>query len=84
MAGGDGVMDGIDRAGLRSGAGVFGWACRGQPVPVGYDRHGEDHSNGGGRETVVLLPAFSTVSTRDKMRPPAERLARQFHTVVPD
>ncbi len=35
-------------------------------------------------ETVLLLPAFSTVSTREEMRPLAERLAPGFRTIVPD
>jgi pimeloyl-ACP methyl ester carboxylesterase len=39
---------------------------------------------GEGGETVLLLPAFSTVSTRDEMRPLAERLAPDFRTIAPD
>lgn len=76
-------MDGIDREHpRRGGAGVFGWEWRGRPVPVGYDLRGEGRR--GGREPVVLLPAFSTVSTRDELRPLAERLAPEFRTVAPD
>ncbi len=68
-------------ASLRSGEGVFEWAWQGKPVLVGYDRLGEARSE---RETVVLLPAFSTVSTREEMRPLAERLAPGLRTIVPD
>ena len=60
---------------------TFEWAWNGKPVAVGYDVHGRDHAAGG---TVVLLPAFSTVSTRDEMRPLAERLAPDVRTIVPD
>ena len=60
---------------------TFEWAWRGKRVAVRYDRRGRDHAAG---RTVVLLPAFSTVSTRDEMRPLAERLAPEFRTIVPD
>lgn len=56
---------------------IFEWTWKGKPVRVGYDVVGE-----GG--TVVLLPSFSTVSTRDEMRPLADLLAPDFRTVAPD
>ncbi|MGH6918131.1 MAG: alpha/beta fold hydrolase [Geminicoccaceae bacterium] len=49
----------------------------GQVVRVGFDRLGE------GR-TVLLLPAFSSISTRREMRPLQERLASEFATVAID
>ena len=63
------------------GTDSFEWAWHGKPVPVRYDVRGRDRE---ARGTVVLLPAFSTVSTRDEMRPLAERLAPEFRTIVPD
>ncbi len=60
---------------------TFEWVWNGKPVAVGYDVRGRDHAAGG---TVVLLPAFSTVSTRDEMRPLAERLAPDVRTIVSD
>ena len=60
---------------------TFEWTWNGRAVPVGYDVRGPDKKAGG---TVVLLPAFSTVSTRDEMRPLAERLAPEFRTLAPD
>ncbi len=63
------------------GTDTFEWTWNGKPVAVGYDVRGRGNEAGG---TVVLLPAFSTVSTRDEMRPLAERLAPEFRTIVPD
>jgi pimeloyl-ACP methyl ester carboxylesterase len=60
---------------------TFEWAWDGKPVRAGYDVGGGSGRAGG---TVVLLPSFSTVSTRDEMRPLAELLARDFRTIVPD
>jgi pimeloyl-ACP methyl ester carboxylesterase len=60
---------------------TFAWSWDGQPVAVGYDTRGDGRE---GRGTVVLLPAFSTVSTRDEMRALAERLAPDLRTVAPD
>ena len=62
-------------------AATFEWTWNGKPVAVGYDVHGGPRD---ASSTVVLLPAFSTVSTRDEMRPLAERLAPEFRTIVPD
>lgn len=61
--------------------GTFNWTWGGKPVAVRYDVHGRDRD---ARRTAVLLPAFSTVSTRDEMRPLAERLAPEVRTIVPD
>jgi pimeloyl-ACP methyl ester carboxylesterase len=67
---------------MRDGsADTLAWVWEGKPVAVGYDARGGGQS---GRETVVLLPAFSTVSTREEMRALAERLAPDFRTVTPD
>jgi pimeloyl-ACP methyl ester carboxylesterase len=48
----------------------FFWEWRGRPIKVVYE------TLGFGR-TVLLLPAFSTVSSREEMRPLAECLAAQ-------
>ena len=67
---------------MRDGsADTLAWVWEGKPVAVGYDARGGGRS---GRETVVLLPAFSTVSTREEMRALAERLAPDFRTITPD
>ncbi|HYZ33504.1 MAG TPA: hypothetical protein VE684_14635, partial [Crenalkalicoccus sp.] len=55
----------------------FAWSWSGKPIQVGYDVRGEG-------ETVVLLPAFSTVSTRDEMAPLALRLGPAVRTVAVD
>lgn len=73
-------MDGIAAIAPAAETGVFEWAWRGTPVRVGYDVRGADAGHG----TAVLLPAFSTVSSRDEMRPLAERLAPDLRTVAPD
>ena len=57
--------------------GMFGWSWEGTPVSTGCDTRGEG-------ETVLLLPAFSTVSTRAEMAPLAARLGPGFRTVTPD
>jgi pimeloyl-ACP methyl ester carboxylesterase len=49
---------------------TFHWEWRGRPINVAYETLGQ------GRP-VLLLPAFSTVSSREEMRPLAERLAAQ-------
>ena len=53
------------------------WSWEGQEVPVGYDRLGAG-------ATLLLLPAFSSISTRREMRPLQERLASDFATVAID
>jgi pimeloyl-ACP methyl ester carboxylesterase len=57
--------------------GHIAWNLNGQVVRVGFDRLGE------GR-TVLLLPAFSSISTRREMRPLQERLASEYATVAID
>ena len=53
------------------------WTWNGAAVRVGFDRVGEG-------STVLLLPAFSSISTRQEMRPLQERLASEFATVAID
>ena len=48
----------------------FHWEWRGRPIKVAYETLGPSRP-------VLLLPAFSTVSSREEMRPLAERLAAQ-------
>jgi pimeloyl-ACP methyl ester carboxylesterase len=47
---------------------TFQWDWRGRPVKVAYEQLGTGRA-------VLLLPAFSTVSSREEMRPLAEHLA---------
>jgi pimeloyl-ACP methyl ester carboxylesterase len=53
------------------------WTWNGEAIRVGFDRLGEG-------PTVLLLPAFSSISTREEMRPLQERLACDFTTVTID
>jgi pimeloyl-ACP methyl ester carboxylesterase len=53
------------------------WSWEGQELRVGYDRLGAG-------ATLLLLPAFSSISTRREMRPLQERLASDFATVAID
>jgi pimeloyl-ACP methyl ester carboxylesterase len=53
------------------------WTWQGQSLAVAYEILGEG-------TPVLLLPAFSTVSTRGEMRPIAERLSSQFQVVSVD
>jgi pimeloyl-ACP methyl ester carboxylesterase len=53
------------------------WTWNRQPVRVGFDRLGEG-------STLLLLPAFSSISTRQEMRPLQEKLASEFATVAID
>lgn len=57
--------------------GRFAWTWRGRQLDTGYDALGSGPS-------VVLLPAPSTVSCRQEMRPLAERLSGSFRLIVPD
>ena len=57
--------------------GYITWTWNGKAVRVGFDRVGE-------ASTVLLLPAFSSISTQQKMRPLQERLASEFATVAVD
>ena len=45
------------------------WSWRAAPVPVGYELSGA-----AGAEPILMLPALSTVSTRDEIKPLAHRL----------
>ena len=56
---------------------TFDWNWHGAAVSVGYDAQG----NG---STVLLLPAFSTVCSREEMVPLAERLSGSFRVVTVD
>jgi pimeloyl-ACP methyl ester carboxylesterase len=53
------------------------WAWEGMEVTLGMD----DAGNG---PTVVLLPALSSISTREEMRPLFDRLAPNFRVVTVD
>jgi pimeloyl-ACP methyl ester carboxylesterase len=48
---------------------TFAWSWRGTPIPVGYERSGP-----AGTEPILMLPAISTVSTRDELRALAHHL----------
>ena len=62
---------------MNGGSRVFDWRWAGKSIPVAYDVRGEG-------PTVLLLPAFSTVSTREEMAPLAARLADGFRTIATD
>ncbi len=66
---------------LASGIGgsvhTYRWRYQGQEFAIAYETRGQ-----GAR--VLLLPAFSTVSTRGEMRGLAERLAPQFSVIALD
>jgi pimeloyl-ACP methyl ester carboxylesterase len=53
------------------------WAWKGIEVALGMD-------NAGNGPTVILLPALSSISTRDEMRPLFDRLAPSFRVVTVD
>ncbi|MCA1994474.1 MAG: alpha/beta hydrolase [Coleofasciculus sp. S288] len=55
----------------------YRWTWEGQPLTVVYETLGEG-------TPVLLLPAFSTVSTRGEMREIAQRLSSQFQVVSLD
>jgi pimeloyl-ACP methyl ester carboxylesterase len=48
---------------------TFAWSWRGTPAPVGYEVSGP-----AGAEPILMLPAMSTVSTRDELHALAHRL----------
>ncbi len=69
------------------GAAVFVWGWGGRTVRVEYEvlAPRDAHAEAEAERVVLLLPAFSTVSSRDEMRPLAARLAaRGFRCIVPD
>lgn len=63
------VMESVDEQ--------IGWVADGKPVTVGLTRVGSGPA-------MLLLPALSSISTRDEMRPLQERLAGQYATVAID
>ncbi len=56
---------------------TYTWTWEGQPLSIIYETLGEG-------TPVLLLPAFSTVSTRGEMRGIAERLSSHFQVVTLD
>lgn len=64
-------------AGIEGVAQNYRWTWEGQPLTVVYETLGEG-------TPVLLLPAFSTVSTRGEMRGIAKRLSSQFQVVSLD
>ena len=48
---------------------TFAWSSRGTPIPVEYEVSGPV-----GAEPILLLPALSTVSTRDELKALANQL----------
>ena len=48
---------------------TFAWSWRGTPIPVEYEMSGP-----AGAEPILMLPALSTVSTRDELRALAHHL----------
>jgi pimeloyl-ACP methyl ester carboxylesterase len=55
----------------------FLWSYQGQSFPIAYETLGQG-------SPVLLLPAFSTVSTREELRGLAERLAPHFQVFAID
>jgi pimeloyl-ACP methyl ester carboxylesterase len=53
------------------------WTWHGKTLQLNYDIEGEG-------ETILLLPALSSISTRREMRPLQERLSRRYRTVTMD
>jgi pimeloyl-ACP methyl ester carboxylesterase len=62
---------------MDDGSRIFNWRWAGREIPVGYDLRGEGPG-------VLLLPAFSTASSREEMAPLAARLADGFRTIAAD
>jgi pimeloyl-ACP methyl ester carboxylesterase len=56
---------------------TFSWQWQDRPVEIVYETYGRG-------VPVLLLPAFSTVSTRQEMAGIAQKLASQFQVIVPD
>lgn len=64
---------------MNAQAATFAWSWRGRPVAVAYEEVGD------GPTPVLCLPAFSTVSTREELRPLATLLAgRGFNCILLD
>jgi len=64
-------------AGIGGAIQEYQWIWEEQQLTIVYETLGKGQS-------VLLLPAFSTVSTRSEMRGLAELLAQQFHVVAVD
>lgn len=64
-------------AGIGGNVHTYAWTWQGQSYAIAYETLGTG-------TPVLLLPAFSTVSTRSEMRGLAERLASQFQVVAVD
>ena len=62
---------------MSNGIQTFGWNWRGAPISVGYEVQGSGSA-------VLLLPAFSTVCSREEMAAVAERLSGYFRVVTVD
>lgn len=56
---------------------TYQWHYNGQTFPLAYETRGQGPS-------VLLLPAFSTVSTRSEMAGLADRLASEFQVIAMD
>lgn len=56
---------------------TYRWQWQGQPLTIAYEILGEG-------EPVLLLPAFSTVSTRAELKPLAAALAAEFQAIALD
>jgi pimeloyl-ACP methyl ester carboxylesterase len=54
---------------LSTEANTFAWSWHGTPVPVGYELSGPAEA-----EPILMLPALSTVSTRDELKDLAHQL----------
>jgi pimeloyl-ACP methyl ester carboxylesterase len=71
------VAPSLTSAGIGGTVQAFHWNWKGKPVTVAYEVLGEGIP-------LLMLPAFSTVSTRAEMRGLAAQLATQFQVVAVD
>ena len=69
----------IDEGLSSTASGIFDWSWRGVAVPVSYDTLGP-----AGAAPVLMLPAMSTVSTRDELRTLAGQLQRHRRCIITD
>jgi alpha-beta hydrolase superfamily lysophospholipase len=56
---------------------IYDWRCNQNPVSIAYEVLGSGLP-------ILLLPALSTISTRDEMRPLAEKLAAKYQVYLLD
>jgi pimeloyl-ACP methyl ester carboxylesterase len=70
-------MQAIANSSFNTKVQTFSWQYQNQPVEVVYETFGTGIP-------VLLLPAFSTVSTRQEMAGIAQVLASQFQVIIPD